>query len=125
MSSEIKRQRIRTGLTQEEAAKTIGIHPTTLNKYESGARIPSGKVLKSMGQLFKVTMDTLIDQPIDQEVGQLSLTAEEQMYKGKYLDLLEKYSTLQEKQTAVAEEMIELNKLLLSKKHGSLKKKHG
>lgn len=61
MSTEIKKQRIRTGLTQEEAAVKIGIHPTTLNKYEGGSRIPSGKVLSVMSKLFRVPMDTLLE----------------------------------------------------------------
>ena len=60
MSTEIKKERIRTGLTQEEAAKKIGVHPTTLNKYESGARYPSGKVLANMAKLFQVPMDSLL-----------------------------------------------------------------
>ena len=60
MSTEIKKQRIRTGLTQEEAAKKIGVHPTTLNKYESGVRHPSGKVLANMAKLFQVPMDSLL-----------------------------------------------------------------
>ena len=60
MSTEIKKARIRTGLTQEEAAKKIGVHPTTLNKYESGARYPSGKVLAKMASLYNVPMEPLL-----------------------------------------------------------------
>ena len=52
-----------TGLTQEDAAKKIGIHPTTLNKYESGVRYPSGKVLTQMSRLYNVPMDSLILEP--------------------------------------------------------------
>jgi transcriptional regulator with XRE-family HTH domain len=60
MSRDFKKFRMATGLTQEEAAKKIGIHPTTLNKYESGARYPSGKVLAQMSRLYNVRMDSFI-----------------------------------------------------------------
>ena len=68
MSTEIKKERIRTGLTQEEAAKKIGVHPTTLNKYESGARYPSGKVLANMAKLFQVPMDSLVNAGSDSNI---------------------------------------------------------
>ena len=61
MSSDLKQFRMATGMTKEDAAKKIGIHPTTLNKYESGARHPSGKVLANMSRLYKVKMDDLIE----------------------------------------------------------------
>ena len=61
MSSQIKIARVKTGMTQEEAAGKLDVHPTTLNKYESGARYPSGKVLQRMSAAYKVKMETLID----------------------------------------------------------------
>ena len=67
MSTAIKRERIKTGLTQEEAASKLGIHPTTLNKYEGGSRIPSGKVLKSMGQENKELQSRII-QLLDENI---------------------------------------------------------
>jgi len=124
MSTTIKKARIKTGLTQEEAAVKIGIHPTTLNKYEGGSRTPSGKVLSSMAQLFGVSMDSLLNTEVGTHPSN-ETDKEEKMYKDKYYELLEKYSTLQEKSTVVADEILELNKLLLTKKASSLKKKHG
>ena len=67
MSSQIKIARVKTGMTQEEAAGTLDVHPTTLNKYESGARYPSGKVLQRMSAAYKVTMETLIDTNLNVE----------------------------------------------------------
>ena len=60
MSTIFKKCRIKTGLNQEEAAKKLGIHPTTLNKYEGGSRYPSGKLLAVMANLYAVPMDQLI-----------------------------------------------------------------
>jgi len=73
MSRDFKKIRMATGLTQEDAAKKIGIHPTTLNKYESGARYPSGKVLAQMSRLYNVPMDSLI-----LETGKTSTTKTEE-----------------------------------------------
>ena len=60
MSRDLEKFRMSTGLTQEEAAKSLGIHPTTLNKYEAGVRFPSSKVLAQMTRLYNVEMDSLI-----------------------------------------------------------------
>ena len=128
MSTSIKKARIKTGLTQEQAASKIGIHPTTLNKYEGGSRTPSGKVLSLMAQLFGVSMDSLLNTEVGAEQSASNNTEtekEEALYKDKYYELLEKYSTLQEKNTVVTEEILQLNKLFLQKKGGILKKKQG
>ena len=69
MSTNIKKCRIRTGLTQEEAAKKIGVHPTTLNKYESGARYPSGKVLANMAQQYNAPLETLLSSASANKLG--------------------------------------------------------
>ena len=106
MSSEIKKQRIRTGLTQEEAAKKIGIHSTTLNKYESGARIPSGKVLVSMSKLFEVPIDSLAKDAGEYLLPITTQGKEEEMYKDKYYELLEKYSLLQEKHAQQVQDLL-------------------
>ncbi len=60
MSSNFKKYRMKTGLTQEEAAIKLEIHPTTLNKYERGSRYPSGRVLAAMSKLYDVRLDALI-----------------------------------------------------------------
>lgn len=61
MSSIFKSARKKTGMSQEEAAGKLGVHPTTLNKYESGARFPSGKVLKKMSELYQISLQSLIE----------------------------------------------------------------
>lgn len=120
MSTEIKKQRIRTGLTQEEAAKKIGIHPTTLNKYESGARFPSGKVLASMSHLFEVPIDSLVKGRGG--TSPITNTKEDSMYQKKYELLLEKYCALQEKNSAVVEQMLHMTNEQSLKKAKALKR---
>ena len=72
MSTIFRKCRLTTGLNQEEAAKKLGIHPTTLNKYEGGSRYPSGKLLSAMSRLYKVNLDTLL-----LEAGNISETTSE------------------------------------------------
>jgi len=87
MSTQIKKQRIRTGLTQEEAAIKLAIHPTTLNKYEGGSRTPSGKVLSAMSQLFGVPMDNLLDNIIQSSDAFNVGKGEDSMYRLKFEQL--------------------------------------
>ena len=86
MSSQFKIYRVKTGMNQEEAANKLDVHPTTLNKYESGARYPSGKVLKKMSVAYKVPIESLIEAG----EGNISTTtnaqerSEDEMYRTKF-----------------------------------------
>jgi len=55
MSNTFRMIRVRSGLSQEKAALKLGVHVTTLNKYENGHRHPSGKVMLKMVELYKCT----------------------------------------------------------------------
>lgn len=99
MSRAIKSARIKTGMTQEEAAGKLGVHPTTLNKYESGARFPSGKVLAKMSKLFKVPLDELIMTSISESESSKSThpkTEDNEMLKDEMLTLQRKIISLME-----------------------------
>lgn len=111
MSTQIKKQRIKTGLTQEEAAVKLGIHPTTLNKYEGGSRTPSGKVLSAMSRLFNISMDTLIHDAIETDTG-----GEEAMYRFKF-------EKAQAEIIALHKEISSLKDALIKKPTPSKKKK--
>ena len=102
MSRAIKSARIKTGMTQEEAAEKLGVHPTTLNKYESGARFPSGKVLAKMSKLFKVPLDELIMTSISESESSKSThpkTEDNEMLKDEMLTLQRKLISLMEENT--------------------------
>jgi transcriptional regulator with XRE-family HTH domain len=81
MSSILHTARFRIGLSQEQAAKKLGIHTTTLNKYENGHRTPSGKVMQKMATLYGVPIGQLFGQQLP--AGQ-QLTTEEEMYRAKF-----------------------------------------
>ena len=102
MSSEFRLARVRSGMTQEQAAGKLGVHPTTLNKYESGARFPSGKVLAKMSKLFKVPLDELIMTSISESESSKSThpkTEDNEMLKDEMLTLQRKLISLMEENT--------------------------
>lgn len=48
----IKAARVNAGLTQEEAAKQLGINPNTLSRYESGRNVPRVDMIGKMSKLY-------------------------------------------------------------------------
>ena len=87
MSNNFRMARMNSGLSQEKAAPKLGVHVTTLNKYENGHRHPSGKVMLKMVELYKCTMDQLLDMKSktpNQENRDNILNPEENMYRQKF-----------------------------------------
>lgn len=62
--------RKRSKLTQEEAAKKIGISRSSLANYEKGLRRPSFEIMEAIADFYNVNMDTIfghVDNPFIQE----------------------------------------------------------
>tara|TARA_R100001594_G_scaffold63534_1_gene97906 strand:- start:559 stop:936 length:378 start_codon:yes stop_codon:yes gene_type:complete len=121
MSSQFKIFRVKTGMNQEEAAKKLDVHPTTLNKYESGARYPSGKVLKKMSVAYKVPIESLIDAG----EGDISTTKaqerrEEEMYRIKFEEAQQEIISLLKKNAELEKR---LSGLGVSEKKARVKRK--
>lgn len=55
----IKAARVNAGLTQEEAAKKLGINPNTLARYERDSGKLSLEMLKKLSDLYKIPTDFL------------------------------------------------------------------
>ena len=60
MAMSIRAGRVNVGLTQEKAAKELGITRATLSSYESGKTIPDIEMGKKMAALYKTTVDELV-----------------------------------------------------------------
>lgn len=60
MAITIKAARVNVGLTQEDAAKELGISKNTLVSYEAGRTSPNIELGKKMASLYKTTVDNLI-----------------------------------------------------------------
>lgn len=51
-------------MTQAQLAKMVGVVPSTINQYESGARKPDVIMLKKLAKALHTTADALIE-PIE------------------------------------------------------------
>ena len=61
MSNLFRFSRQKGKLSQEMAAKKLGIHVTTLNKYENDHRDPSAEVVRKMAKLYSCSVDELLN----------------------------------------------------------------
>ena len=61
----LKTARDRMKLTQEEAAKLIGISTDTLGNYERGKSYPDIPILKKIEKLYKLPYSRIIFLPLD------------------------------------------------------------
>lgn len=51
--SPIQRERVKAGVSQEDAARALGCEPRTVQRYEAGEQSPTQKMLLIMKDLFK------------------------------------------------------------------------
>ena len=58
---EIRKER---NLTQQEAAKLIGVAQSTYSQYENGKRQPDNAMLSKIADAFNVSVDYLIGRPV-------------------------------------------------------------
>lgn len=63
MAITLKAARVNSGLTQEEAARQLGISVEALRKYESGKSSPTVSVVKRIEDLYNVPYCDLIFLP--------------------------------------------------------------
>ena len=60
MKMTLKAARINAGLTQVDAAKHLGISPSTLISYEAGRTYPDVEVLKKIEVLYNISYNDII-----------------------------------------------------------------
>ncbi len=56
----LKEARLRSGLSQKEVAKNIGVAKSTYSLYESGNREPNVNTIKKIADCLNVSADTLL-----------------------------------------------------------------
>lgn len=59
----LKSARLAAGLTQEEVADLIGVHPQSIYMYESGKSDSSVDVLRRLAAALSCTPGALLDEP--------------------------------------------------------------
>lgn len=60
MTFNIKSERVRLGLSQEDAAEKLGVHVNTLRMWERGDSVPNGMSLAKMIGLYGCSADYLL-----------------------------------------------------------------
>lgn len=61
----LKMLRVRDNLTQEAAAKALGISPSTLSKWESGKSFPDVLDINKIENLYSINYNDIIFLPIN------------------------------------------------------------
>jgi len=60
LAARLRELRARRGLTQDQAAKRLGVHESAVSRWESGTRFPTGEDLVALAELFEVSTDDLL-----------------------------------------------------------------
>ncbi len=61
LGQNLKKYRLKKGLTQEFLAEKVGIHPTYVGKLESGKNNPSIKMLYKITRTLEIKLPELFD----------------------------------------------------------------
>ena len=61
LGQNLKKYRLKKGLTQEFLAEKVGIHPTYVGKLESGKNNPSIKMLYKITRALEIKLPELFD----------------------------------------------------------------
>jgi len=65
MGRRLKESREKKGYKQNRIAKLLGIHNSTLAKYESGEREPDLSTITSLSEMYEVTVNYLISGEVE------------------------------------------------------------
>lgn len=79
-SSEFKRLRKQSGLTQREIAAALKISRSSIGMYEQGQREPDFETLEKIADYFNVKLSTLIEEPTNDEKVQMACELFQECY---------------------------------------------
>lgn len=65
LGDRLKESRKQAGLTQEELATLVGVHPLTISHFETGRVVPSLDTLKRLAAALGVQPGVLLDEPAE------------------------------------------------------------
>lgn len=110
----LKKLRLEKGFSQTDIAKTLGVHPNHISRYERGETTPGTKSLKAIADCLGVSVDYLYD-------GVEEDAAVADMKDKELLELFSKAEKLSEKDKETIKELLraflknkEMEKLLAS-----------
>lgn len=108
LGARLKKARERKGLTQTEVAKRTNINNKTLSRYEKGGSEPDLETLKTLAELYEVSIDYLTGYETiikEEKVNYITLSKEEQIKKEK-LKLADMIISLPDHERKLIEDMI-------------------
>lgn len=81
----IKKYRLKSGMSQQELAERLNVVRQTVSKWESGRSVPGADSLMAMAQIFSVSPNRLLDAEgdLEAEIERLSLRRERLREAGK------------------------------------------
>lgn len=59
MSNDLKTERLKMGLTQNDVAKQLGISPITYQRYESNKRIPDVQIAINLARIYNTNVESI------------------------------------------------------------------
>lgn len=65
----LRNLRLEMGLTQEELAKKLNVSRATVGRYETNERFPDKNILNSIADIFKVSIDYLLERTDEKDFG--------------------------------------------------------
>jgi len=95
----LKRCRTGKGISQEELAKKIAIHPVQLSRYERGQSAPSIEVVQKIADALEVSLDELVYGNQDNKADQLISDRE-------LLGMFKKVQLLNERQKETVKDLL-------------------
>lgn len=121
----LKAARKKSGKTQKEVAKGIGIGQGTYKNYETGAREPNGETLVAIANYFDVSTDYLLGRPTAQPpTDALERLFTEKSFSALEEELLRKYMELpHEARQAVVRFINDATAKALQRKNGTAPQK--
>ena len=88
--------RTKSGMTQEQLAEKMGVSRQAISKWESDVSVPELSKLKSLANLFQVTLDELMDNKPLEEKGIIEIEVEKPEVKSekkkKWIELIQSLS---------------------------------
>jgi len=59
VSNDLKTERLKMGLTQNDVAKQLGISPITYQRYESNKRIPDVQIAINLARIYNTNVESI------------------------------------------------------------------
>ena len=95
----LKKCRVQRGMSQEELAKKINIHPVQFSRYERGHSVPSIEVVQKIADAMEVSIDQLV-------YGDQDNKAEQSISDRELLSMFKKIQLLSERQKETVKDFL-------------------